>query len=137
MRPAAPARSSQLLDLFVYGSLMRGQPNEGYLAGMPVRPARLPGRLFRLPAGYPVLVPDPSATAIQGELVRLPQAGLLSVLDHFEGVADGLYIRERVTVWVGEDRVPAWIYTQSAADVARRRLVRLHTDDWRRVAPPR
>lgn len=38
-------------------------------------------------------------------------------------------------VMLGEDRVPAWIYTQTAADVARRKLVRLNTDDWRRVAP--
>ncbi|MCA9246832.1 MAG: gamma-glutamylcyclotransferase [Planctomycetales bacterium] len=56
-----------MLDLFVYGSLKRGQQNfDRYCAGcIAAEPARIAGRLYRQADGYPMLVvPSQRAQAL-------------------------------------------------------------------------
>lgn len=55
------------LQLFVYGTLKRGQRSHQRFCGRAsaVEPATVWGRLYHLPAGYPMLcVPEPSIRAI-------------------------------------------------------------------------
>ena len=121
--------------LFVYGSLLRGQPQEGYLLHLPAAPATCPGRLVRLPAGYPALIPEPDAGPVLGEAVRFSDPGLLTLLDLYEDVAGGLYTRQRVPITVKGRTLDAWAWV-TTADLARRRGWHpLKTRDWREVAP--
>ena len=116
--------------LFVYGSLLRGQAHAGMVADQPVQPATLRGNLWRLPAGYPALVPDPSGSPIHGELLDL-EAPRLNFLDHFEGVGKGLYRRERCQVHTNGQLVEAWVYVMDRALVVRHGGRRLKGTDWR------
>jgi len=136
------------LPLFVYGSLMRGQQADGYLADRRVVAATVRGRLYRVPAGYPALVIDPKGHPIHGELVLDPTPGLLRVLDVYEGVGQGLYRRE--TAQVTRDVPPkdnvlaqqalfsstsrAWVYVVSARQAKARRYHPLEVRDWRKVS---
>ena len=132
--------------LFVYGSLMRGQPADGYLASRRIRPATVRGRLYRAPAGYPALVIDPDGKLIQGELVLDADPGLLMVLDLYEGVRDGLYQRVPVTALVRDSSegqqalfappISAQAYVITPQQARMRRYHPLKATDWRTVAPP-
>ena len=134
------------LPLFVYGSLMQGQPADGYLAGRRVRAATVRGRLYRVPAGYPALVLDPDGAAIEGELIMDPDPGLLMVLDLYEGVRDGLYQRVPITAQLRaggagqqklfSDGIDAQAYVVTLRQARYRRYHPLDTTDWRTVAPP-
>ena len=134
------------LPLFVYGTLLQGQPSDGYLASRRIRAATVRGRLFRVPAGYPALVLDPDGAPIHGELVMDVDPGLLMVLDLFEGVRDGLYQRVPVSValrssaegqqalFAGHIDAQAYVVTAHQARV--RGYHPLDATDWRTVAPP-
>ncbi len=122
-------------QLFVYGSLMSGMENGGMLSRFPRREAELGGRLFRVPAGYPMLVPDPDGPPVRGELVTLPHAGILQVLDLFEGVGQGLYRRLKLEAWSAGSPQLAWVYAQDPGTVAERRYAPLKVQDWRLVGP--
>lgn len=122
--------------LFVYGSLLSGQSADGYLAGLVRAPATTPGCLYRSPAGYPGLVWDEDGDPILGEVVRFANPGLLRVLDLYEGVAEGLFTRERKPIVVRDQQVDAWVYTVRGPQVRARRWARLAVHDWRKVAPP-
>ena len=121
--------------VFVYGTLLRGQSAEGYLSGLRRWPATTHGRLYRAPAGYPALVHDPSGGAVQGEVIRLDSAGRLAVLDLYEGVPEGLYVRRRIPVQSMDRPGEAWAWVIDAATARVRRYVPLRTGDWRTVAP--
>jgi gamma-glutamylcyclotransferase (GGCT)/AIG2-like uncharacterized protein YtfP len=81
--------------LFAYGTLMRGFPLHGLLAGRAeyVGPGRVAGRLFDL-GRYPAAVPDPHGV-IAGEIYRAADAALWSALDSAEGPQ---YHRQQVSV---------------------------------------
>lgn len=131
--------------LFVYGTLLRGQPSDGFLADRDVRSATVRGRLFRVPAGYPALVVDPTGPEIAGELIVDVDDGLLRVLDLFEGVHNGLYRRVRLTAALRSrgggqqalfsDSVEAQAYVVTPQQARMRRYHPLRTTDWRTVAP--
>lgn len=121
--------------VFVYGTLMRGQPAEGYLAGLKRWPATTTGRLYRAPAGYPALVPEAGGPLVQGEVIRLDGPHRLPVLDLYEGVPEGLYRRARIDVRSMDRPGQAWAWVVDAATARRRRYVALKTGDWRHVAP--
>jgi gamma-glutamylcyclotransferase (GGCT)/AIG2-like uncharacterized protein YtfP len=86
------------VPLFVYGTLMRQQPNHAELAGAQfVRVTRTMAAYSVVHvAGYPALVPGKSE--VSGELFEVDGA-VLARLDVFEG--DG-YRRGRVTLEDGE-----------------------------------
>lgn len=125
--------------IFVYGTLLLGQASDGYLTGCERWPARAQGALYRLPAGYPALVPRrggmPGGGWVQGELVALDHPGRLKVLDHFEGVATGLFRRELHQVQSGQRSVHAWIYVMTDPQVRAARGHPVRSGDWRRVSP--
>ncbi len=66
MEQSPPARQSPMIDVFVYGTLKRGgRYHAAYCRGVEsIADATVVGRLFALPAGYPMLVvPEASILA--------------------------------------------------------------------------
>ncbi len=101
---------SEAAALFVYGTLREGQTMSGLLARRPRSPARVRGALWDLPAGYPALVPDPDAGWVHGELIGALEPAVLGLIDHYEGVHEGLYRRVLVDVHLGLRTERAWAY---------------------------
>jgi len=118
--------------LFVYGTLMSGDQSGGLLRGLPILPAQTRGRLYRMPAGYPVMVLDDDGPWVHGELVELDGAGRLMLLDSFEGVGQGLYTREVIRVAYDGRSANCWAYVMTAAQVRSRKAARLKGNNWRR-----
>ena len=94
--------------LFVYGTLMRGQPADSMLEG-----CRYLGRyvledyaLYEL-GSYPGIRPFESQS-VPGELYSIPQS-LLKDLDRYESEGS-LYTRTELEVGNGFDNVRAWVY---------------------------
>ncbi len=100
---------SRRYPIFVYGTLMSGRGQEGLLAGLGRRTAHVRGTLWDLPAGYPALRLDGSGL-VYGELVDPPGGRRLALLDHYEGVHEGLYKRVTVEAVVGLRPEPAWAW---------------------------
>ncbi len=120
--------------LFVYGSLMRGEELEGYLADSKAQAARTRGQLFRLPAGYPALVPEPDGEWVKGELVSLKNMARLQVLDLVEGVDRGLYKRLQIEVETESQKLRAWAYVMSAKQVRALHGRAISSGDWKTVS---
>ena len=105
--------------LFVYGTLKSGGCNHGQMVGQTlVGPARtVPGfRLFDV-GGYPGLVSIPTdREGVVGEVWRV-SAEALERLDAFEGVAEGLYRRERVPLLApfADQGVEAYFFASGVA----------------------
>lgn len=100
--------------LFVYGTLMTGGSQAGLLGRAPRRTARVHGTLYRLPEGYPAMALGGSGW-VHGELVEdAATPTILTVLDQYEGVAQGLYSRVLVTVHTQLRRVQAWAWVMSS-----------------------
>jgi gamma-glutamylcyclotransferase (GGCT)/AIG2-like uncharacterized protein YtfP len=101
--PDAPAPTASAVTpppgrrlLFVYGTLKRGGSNHGWLEGQVfLGEARTePGVTLYSLGEYPGLVADPAdREGVTGELWAVDDAALAR-LDRFEGVAEGLYVRE-------------------------------------------
>lgn len=96
--------------VFVYGTLRSDGTHAGLLAGYDRLPARVRGVLYDLPAGYPALVPDEQAGWVHGELVQVTEPRLLALLDHYEGVGEGLYRRVPLVVHLGLRTQHAWTW---------------------------
>jgi len=94
--------------LFVYGTLMAGQVQEGLLAGLSRVAASTRGTLWDLPAGYPAL--SEGGGEVHGELVHGVDERRLALLDGYEGVDEGLYRRVEIEVRVGLRAEVAWAY---------------------------
>lgn len=123
--------------LVVYGTLLSGlghQERLGVAAGLElVGPCRVPGALFVL-GWYPGLVVGDrdEAGLVAGELYRVVDPAVVSVLDRFEGYdqaspATSEYLRVRIRVT--EPELDAWVYAYVGA---RRPDGRLPHGDWRR-----
>lgn len=97
------------MDLFVYGTLLRGATQGAMLAHLPRVDARISGRMYRMPGGYPALALG-AGGYVYGELVSDVDERLLGILDRYEGVHEGLYVRRPVEVLVGLLRRPAVAY---------------------------
>lgn len=82
--------------LFVYGTLKRGGANHGWMNGQRfLGPARTaPGVTLYSLGEYPGLAADPAdREGVTGELWAV-DAAALDRLDRFEGLPEGLYVRE-------------------------------------------
>lgn len=105
--------------LFVYGTLKRGGSNHRWLSDQVcLGEARTVAgyRLYHL-GEYPGMVADPTDSAgVSGEVWQVsPEA--LARLDAFEGVPEGLYAREPVSLlgpWA-DQRVDSYLYLRSVA----------------------
>lgn len=100
---------TQILPLFVYGTLMSGNTQAAMLGRATRAASRVRGRLWSLPAGYPALEPIGEAW-VHGELVTGVPPGQLAVLDAYEGVGEGLYRRVVIDAHVGLRTVAAWAW---------------------------
>lgn len=76
MCPSPPDTASAPLSLFVYGTLMRGQPNHRRYCrtAVHVEPATAWGRLYNLPVGYPAMEVPESGILAQGSADPLADA---------------------------------------------------------------
>lgn len=99
--------------LFVYGSLKRGGKLHQEFAGARyLSQARVRGELFHIKGvTWPGAFPTVSRNHIQGELYKLAKAlEMLKRLDRIEGCHEGLFTRQLVDAWKGNDKVKAWVY---------------------------
>ena len=114
--------SSEIYQLFVYGSLLSGfhHPAYGYISRYftLIGPAKVQGKLFDM-GEYPAAIPVNEDAWITGELYQLNNKEefdwAFHQLDDYEGVfpEDGgtpLYRREPVNVVINEKDTLAWIY---------------------------
>lgn len=100
------------LPLFVYGTLASGESHAGLLGALPRRPAIVFGALYHLPAGYPA-VDLGGDRPVFGQLIEPPTSSVLRLLDHYQGVGEGLFQRVQTRAVLGLEQHPAWIYTLS------------------------
>jgi gamma-glutamylcyclotransferase (GGCT)/AIG2-like uncharacterized protein YtfP len=117
--------------LFVYGTLLRGEDREGLVSQFDVRTAVTLGKLWRVPAGYPALQFSMEGKPIAGEVLTLDGPSVLSVLDLYEGVREGLYDRIRLPVQTDKGTEQAWAYVMSSTQLRRAGCVPLKVSDWR------
>jgi gamma-glutamylaminecyclotransferase len=99
------------MRLFIYGTLKRGQPRHGFLAGqtfIAVARTRPVYRLYHL-GDYPGLVKRANGLAIEGELWAIDEA-CLKRLDQVEGCDIGLYCRSPVELAPPHDGWPTATY---------------------------
>lgn len=122
--------TSAAARLFVYGTLMPGQPRwpllEPYAAGPPAA-AIVRGRLWDTGRGFPAL--DPGEDDVPGVVVDLrPELrdDALASMDEVEGTARGLYRRSRVDV----DGATAWTYLLADPGLRLRRIVSWPVADY-------
>jgi gamma-glutamylcyclotransferase (GGCT)/AIG2-like uncharacterized protein YtfP len=115
--------------LFVYGSLMPGQPNWHVLSRLVVdegQPATVPGELYDTGEGWPAAVFSHVEARVVGRVVVLlddPTDEVWRVLDEFEDVPTGRYARIEV---VTDDGAVAWAYHATGSP----RLERVESGDW-------
>ncbi|HUP90323.1 MAG TPA: gamma-glutamylcyclotransferase family protein [Longimicrobiales bacterium] len=101
-------------NLFVYGTLRRGGSAVDLLKQCtPIGMGTVGGVLYNIDNLHPALVLY-GASPVEGDVWKCP-VGLLSTLDQYEGVSDGLFRRVGVTVMMELNEVPAWTYTAGPA----------------------
>jgi gamma-glutamylcyclotransferase (GGCT)/AIG2-like uncharacterized protein YtfP len=127
------------LRVFVYGTLMPGEVNHRTYCELfhpRVTIASVRGRLFRLPAGYPALVPG--ELWIEGRLLEFENGSVLSVLDELEDYqpsrpsSDNEYDREEVAIFnpAGEALGVAWTYRMTEEKARRFQGVPIDGTSW-------
>ena len=105
--------TERTVHLFVYGTLRTGGRADGFLRGCEhVGGATVEGALYDMGA-YPALVLGGEGR-VEGEVWRCP-AAVLSRLDEYEGVPEGLYHRVRVDA----GGVECWTYVAGPALASR------------------
>ena len=113
--------------VFVYGTLRRGGVRampEIFPGSKFVGDAKASGRLYDLGA-YPGLVSDESGSPVAGEVYEVDDE-TLSKLDGIE--ASSYYVRKRVEVSAGDDRMTCWVYEPNPELYSLRTLIT--SGDW-------
>lgn len=134
-----------MTKIFVYGTLLEGEENSGFTAGLPTSPAKARGCIYRMPAGYPAMVVAPAHIAprdqrqgwVIGELIELPDDRRLAFLDNLEGVNRGLYVRTKINVSVASRTCEAWAWVMPYEQVKRMKGALIKGGQWRRISPKR
>lgn len=105
------ADSPQRIAIFLYGTLMRGFCRHHHLEGQEFIAEVRTRPLYRMVncGSYPGLLRAEAGNSIEGELWAVDADGL-ERLDEVEGVADGLYSREPVSLAPPYDREQAQAY---------------------------
>lgn len=103
------------LPLFVYGSLRDPRVRTQLFGARPdlsACPAVLPGHERQtVPSfGYPFLAPVDTDTRVDGELLLGLTDDDYSILDRYEDLDEGLYVRSIVRVQTADGSVDAWAY---------------------------
>jgi len=115
--------------VFVYGTLRAGGSHGAVLDPYKRSEARVRGHLFDLPEGYPAMVVLDGEEWVHGELVEAVPDRVMGLLDHYEGVEEGLYRRVTVEAWLGLRPVPAWAWVMDRPEL--RGGVRVPSGRWR------
>lgn len=123
MTMPVPDRSN---NLFIYGTLMFEDVFRR-ITGMslPLHDARLEGyRRYAIAEGggwlpYPAIIEEEGAS-VQGKLIRAVPAALITLLDDYEGIEEGLYERATARVRAAEEELEAEVYL--AGSLIRSRL---------------
>jgi gamma-glutamylcyclotransferase (GGCT)/AIG2-like uncharacterized protein YtfP len=108
------------LPLFVYGSLCDPRVRArvlGERSDLTTCPAMLHGHARQVVPrfDYPFLVPADADDTVDGELILGLADADYPILDRYEDVDDGLYVRARVTVETTDGPVDAWAYLKGPA----------------------
>jgi gamma-glutamylcyclotransferase (GGCT)/AIG2-like uncharacterized protein YtfP len=111
--------------LFAYGTLMEGEPEHARVQKVGrVEAARIEGRLFALPAGYPGAIAGKGS--IDGQLIEI--AGGWEELDRYEGFAGygarSLFRRVIVRVYTPSRSIYAWTYFYAGSREGARPITR-------------
>ena len=120
-------------QLFVYGTLMRGEERAGFLANSTARPATIQGQLWRAPAGYPALLLVDGGAEIAGEVVALDNPAILTALDLIEGTSEGLYTRKEAVIQTESGPQRAWVYVMSPLQLRQAGCRPTKATDWRKL----
>lgn len=134
------------LPVFVYGTLLTGQPHAGLLAGRTteVVPAAACGLRLFCANDFPVVGPSTDREdLVVGQLVTLSgdeslYADTLGRLDRLEGfhgpgAPGNVFDRVAAEVWLSQPgrHVEAWVYLGGAcADCLATRIPRIESGDW-------
>jgi gamma-glutamylcyclotransferase (GGCT)/AIG2-like uncharacterized protein YtfP len=115
-----PKQETSPRPLFVYGSLRDPRVRAGLLGertDLTTCPAILRGYTRqRVPDfDYPFVVPAAPDARVDGDLLLGLQSADYTVLDRYEDVDDGLYVRAAVTVETADCSVDAWTYLKGPA----------------------
>ena len=108
------------LPLFIYGSLRDPHVRTDLLGertDLATCPATLHGYVRELVPGfeYPFVMPAGSDIAVDGELLLGLTDDDYTILDRYEDVDDGLYVRVMVTVETEDGPLAAWTYLKGPA----------------------
>ena len=122
-----------MTQIFVYGTLMRGEEREGFVANLSARPATIRGHLWRAPAGYPALLLDDQGAEIAGEVLTMTNLGILSALDLIEGTSEGLYTRTQASIRTASGAEQAWVYVMSPLQLRQAGCRPTKATDWRQL----
>jgi gamma-glutamylcyclotransferase (GGCT)/AIG2-like uncharacterized protein YtfP len=128
-----------MVTMFVYGTLKPGEAyHERYCRPHLVQatPARVQGRLYHLPMGYPALTDE--AGWVVGTRLQLRDAAALAAMDAFEGYdperspVDNAYTRQWRSVCAidGTALGSAWMYVMAVARVHHHQGVWIPTGVW-------
>lgn len=131
---------AEIDHVFVYGTLLRGECNAGFIPAQRVKamqPATVAGVLFDTGNAYPALtLQDGARGVVQGECLQIEDLpALLGTLDRLEGFAGyqdpaPLFLRTLVSAKVPSGKVVrAWGYVGARADLFREEIVQ---GCWRR-----
>ena len=101
--------------LFVYGTLRKSFPAhsliEEYFSFVCI--AQVNGKLYD-EGSFPAAVPNKEGQLILGELYKLRSEDIFGEafckLDEYEGLDEGLFRRERTTIFVENESITTWIY---------------------------
>ncbi len=122
-----------MTQLFVYGTLMRGEEREGLIANLSERPATIRGHLWKAPAGYPALLLDEQGAEIVGEVLTMDNPSILSALDLIEGTSEGLYTRAQARIRTESGPEQAWVYVMSQLQLRQAGCRPTKATDWRKL----
>jgi gamma-glutamylcyclotransferase (GGCT)/AIG2-like uncharacterized protein YtfP len=128
-----------MVTMFVYGTLKPGEAyHERYCRPHLVQatPARVPGRLYHLPMGYPALTDE--AGWVVGTRLQLRDGAALAAMDAFEGYdpekspADNAYTRQWRSLCAidGTALGSAWMYVMDVARVHYHQGIWIPTGVW-------
>ena len=92
------------------------------------------GTLYQLPIGEPVLHPDPESGWVRGEVVRLDNPAILTVLDLIRaGRGRGIVRKKLSMVLDGGREIQGWAYVMERNEIRIRGLRKMSTRDWHRA----
>lgn len=125
--------------LFVYGTLLTGRENHAVVASyvQAVHPARVRGRLYHLPYGYPALCLPADGWA-RGEVLTLARWDeVIAALDRLEeyhgpGHPANEYERIQVVAEAAGEQFLVWVYVWAWPGKLPVEAVLIPDGDWRR-----